>query len=113
MKFIHLHNHSDYSILDGGITVDRLIGRAKELGMPGIALTDHGNMFGAIDFYQKARKEGIKPIIGQEFYVAPGSRFKKESARGSGGEIAYHLILLAKNEEGYRNLLKLSSLGYT
>ncbi len=113
MKFIHLHNHSDYSVLDGGITVDRLIARAKELRMPGIALTDHGNMFGAIDFYQKARKAEIKPIIGQEFYVAPGSRFKKESARGSGGETAYHLILLARNEEGYRNLLKLSSLGYT
>ncbi len=81
--------------------------------MPGIALTDHGNMFGAIDFYQKAKKAGVKPIVGQEFYVAPGSRFKKESARGAGGETAYHLVLLARNEEGYRNLLKLSSLGYT
>ncbi len=113
MKFIHLHNHSDYSILDGGITIDRLIARAKDLGMPGVAITDHGNMFGAIEFYQKAKKAGIKPIIGQEFYMSPGSRFKKESAKAEGGENAYHLILLAKNEAGYRNLLKLSSIGYT
>jgi len=113
MKFIHLHNHSDYSILDGGITVEKMIGRAKELGMPAIAITDHGNMFGAIEFYQKAMKSGITPIIGEEFYVAPGSRHKKESAKNDGGENAYHLILLAKNDKGYKNLLKLSSIGYT
>ncbi|MCU0846684.1 MAG: DNA polymerase III subunit alpha [Spirochaetes bacterium] len=113
MDFIHLHNHSDYSILDGAITLDRLIGRARELGMPAIALTDHGNMFGAIEFYQKARKEGITPIIGQEFYMAPGSRFKKESSRDNGDDNAYHLLLLAVNETGYKNLMKLSSIGYT
>ena len=113
MKFVHLHNHSDYSILDGGITVERLVDRAKALGMPAIAITDHGNMFGAIEFYQKAKKSGIKPIIGEEFYMAPGSRFKKESGRNDGNENAYHLILLARNAEGYRNLLKLSSIGYT
>ncbi len=113
MSFIHLHNHSDYSILDGGITVDRLIAGAVEMGMPAIALTDHGNMFGAVDFYEKAVKAGIKPIIGEEFYVAPGSRFKKESVKNNNEENAYHLILLAKNEKGYKNLLKLSSIAYT
>ncbi len=113
MQFVHLHNHSDYSILDGAITVDRLIDRAIELGMPAVALTDHGNMFGAIDFYLKAKKKGIVPIVGQEFYMAPGSRFKKESVKGTGEENAHHLILLAKNETGYKNLIKLSSIGFT
>ncbi len=113
MEFVHLHNHSDYSILDGAITIDRLIGKAVELGMPAIALTDHGNMFGAIEFYQKAVKKGITPIIGEEFYMAPGSRFDKTSSRNNGEDTAYHLLLLAKNEEGYRNMMKLSSIGYT
>ncbi len=113
MDFVHLHTHSDYSILDGAITIPRLVQRTAELGMPAVALTDHGNMFGAIEFYQQAKKAGIKPIIGQEFYVAPGSRFKKEVSRDSGEEVAYHLILLAKDNEGYRNLMKLSSIGYT
>ena len=111
MKFIHLHNHSDYSILDGAIPIDKLISKAKELKMPGVAMTDHGNMFGAIDFYQKASKEGIKPIIGQEFYVTTGSRFDKAQGR-QGNEKSKHLILLAKNQIGYKNLLKLSSIGY-
>jgi len=113
MDFVHLHTHSDYSILDGAITVPKLVNRIAELGMPAVALTDHGNMFGAIEFYQHAKKAGIKPIIGQEFYVAPGSRFKKEVSRDSGEEVAYHLILLARNNEGYSNLMKLSSIGYT
>ncbi len=113
MDFVHLHTHSDYSILDGAVTVSKLVERSLELGMPAVALTDHGNMFGAIEFYQQARKAGIKPIIGQEFYVAPGSRFKKEICRDSGEEVAYHLILLAKDNTGYRNLMKLSSIGYT
>jgi len=113
MKYIHLHNHSDYSILDGAITIDKLISKTIEQGLPGVALTDHGNMFGAIEFYQKANKAGIKPILGEEFYVAPESRFKKDVARGSGEDTAHHLILLAENEEGYKNLLKLSSIGYT
>ncbi|HSV95767.1 MAG TPA: DNA polymerase III subunit alpha [Spirochaetota bacterium] len=111
MKFIHLHNHSDYSILDGALTIDSMIDSAVALGMPGIALTDHGNMFGAIEFYQKARKKGIKPIVGQEFYMAPGSRFEKD-ARSGGKDAAYHLLLLARDYEGYRNLMKLSSIGY-
>ncbi|HQO39039.1 MAG TPA: DNA polymerase III subunit alpha [Spirochaetota bacterium] len=113
MDFVHLHNHSDNSILDGAITLSDMVARAVEMGMPAIALTDHGNMFGAIEFYQKAMKAGIKPIIGQEFYVAPGSRFKKESAKDNREETAYHLIVLAKNLTGYRNLMKLSSMGYT
>ncbi|HQP47396.1 MAG TPA: DNA polymerase III subunit alpha [Spirochaetota bacterium] len=111
MNFVHLHNHSDYSILDGAITIDRMIEKASDLGMPGVALTDHGNMFGAIEFYQKAKSKGIKPIIGQEFYVAPKSRFDRE-AKSSGKENAHHLVLLAKDMEGYKNLIKLSSIGY-
>ena len=113
MEFIHLHNHSDYSILDGAITVEKLVQKTVELGMPAVALTDHGNMFGAIEFYQKARKAGIIPIIGQEFYMAPGSRMIKESSRNNGEETSFHLILLAKDVEGYRNLMKLSSIGFT
>lgn len=112
MKFVHLHNHTHYSVLDGAIKIDKLIDKAVELNMPGVALTDHGNMFGAIEFYQLARKKGIKPIIGQEFYVAPGSRFKKEFVKDSGDEKAYHLVLLAKDITGYKNLMKLSSIGY-
>jgi DNA polymerase-3 subunit alpha len=113
MDFVHLHNHTDYSILDGAITVDKMVSRAVDLGMPAIAITDHGNMFGAVEFYQKARKKGIKPIVGEEFYVAPGSRFKKEVAKDSREDIAYHLILLAKNNTGYKNLMRLSSIAYT
>lgn len=114
MDFVHLHNHTDYSILDGAITVDKLVKKAAELGMNAVALTDHGNMFGAVDFYLAARKAGVRPIIGEEFYMAPGSRLVKESSRGNGNgdEKSYHLILLAKNITGYRNLMKLSSIGY-
>jgi len=112
MKFVHLHNHTEYSILDGAITVPKLINRAIELDMPAIAMTDHGNMYGAVEFYQSAKKAGIKPIIGQEFYMAPGSRFKKEFVKDSGEEKSYHLLMLAKNREGYQNLMKLSSIGF-
>lgn len=112
MDFIHLHNHSDYSILDGAITIDRLISRAVELKMPGIAVTDHGNLFGAIEFYKKANAAGIKPVIGQEFYIARGSRHSRES-REKGKDSSNHLILLAKNETGYKNIVRLSSIGYT
>ena len=112
MDFVHLHNHSEYSILDGAIRIQQLIQFAVNSAMPAIALTDHGNMFGTIEFYEEAHKAGIKPIIGQEFYIAPGSRFYKQSTRGSNDENAYHLILLAQNYEGYKNLVKLSSLGY-
>ncbi|MCI0405047.1 MAG: PHP domain-containing protein, partial [candidate division Zixibacteria bacterium] len=109
--FVHLHNHTTYSLLDGAIKIDDLMARAKEYGMPALALTDHGNLFGAIEFYKSAKKHGIKPIIGCEAYVAPESRHKKEPLRGF-PDAGYHLILLAKNLAGYRNLVKLSSAGY-
>lgn len=104
-NFIHLHLHTEYSLLDGVGKIDEYIKRAKELGMTSFAVTDHGNMFGAIEFYQKALKKGIKPIIGLEAYV---SEFGMEEKKGRN----FHLVLLAKNEIGYKNLMKLSSLGY-
>jgi DNA polymerase-3 subunit alpha len=109
-NFVHLHLHTQYSLLDGGCKVAPLIKRANELRFPAIAMTDHGNMFGAIDFYTKARKEGIKPIIGYEGYVAPGSRFDK-SNHGV-GQAGFHLVLLAKDEKGYKNIMKLASTAY-
>ena len=109
-NFVHLHLHTQYSLLDGANRLEDLFARAKDFRMPALAITDHGAMFGALDFYQQALKAGIKPIIGCEVYVAPGSRFEK-TAKGI-SEASYHLILLAKNLQGYRNLLKLVSLGY-
>jgi DNA polymerase-3 subunit alpha len=111
MSFIHLHNHSHYSVLDGAVPVDKMVKRAVEFGMNAVALTDHGNMCGAIEFYEAARKAGIKPILGQEFYVAIGSRFGREVIKGEGTN--HHLLLLAESLDGYKNLLRLSSLGYT
>ena len=109
--FVHLHNHSDYSLLDGACRLDRLIARAAAMKMPALALTDHGNMFGAVEFYDAAHAAGIKPIIGCEVYVAHGSRGDK--TRTADGRGAYdHLVLLARNREGYKNLTKLSSAGY-
>ena len=109
-EFVHLHVHSEYSLLDGANRIKDLPVRAKELGMNSIALTDHGVMYGAIDFYKACKKEGIKPIIGSEVYVAPRSRFDKDP----GIDNKYnHLILLAKNNNGYKNLSKLVSLGFT
>ncbi|MDO4551826.1 MAG: DNA polymerase III subunit alpha [Planctomycetia bacterium] len=108
--FIHLHVHSHYSLLDGAGTLSALVGQAKSFGMDSLALTDHGNLFGALKFYKEAKKQGIKPIVGYEAYVAPGSRFGKES--GVGGKTNYHLTLLAENIQGYKNLLKLASLAY-
>ena len=108
--FVHLHVHTQYSLLDGACKVEELIDRAIAYKMPAVAMTDHGNMFGAIDFYTKAMKKGIKPIVGAEVYVAPGSRFEKTS-KGI-RDAAYHLILLAKDEQGYNNLMKLVSIGY-
>ena len=108
--FAHLHVHSEYSLLDGGSTLQKLINRTKELGMSALALTDHGNMFGVIDFYSRATAAGIKPILGMEAYIAPGSRTNKEASGIR--EASHHLLLLAMNLEGYRNLLKLSSIAY-
>lgn len=108
-KFVHLHIHSEFSLLDGANRIKDIPKRAKELGMDSIAITDHGVMFGAIDFYKECKAEGIKPIIGCEVYVAPRTRFDKEP----GIDNKYnHLILLAKNNEGYKNLSKLVSLGF-
>ena len=108
--FVHLHCHSHYSLLDGASSIDRLIERTKLLGMNALALTDHGNLYGALEFYQKAKAAGIKPIIGYEAYVAPGSRFHKEAA--SMKEASSHLTLLAQNATGYRNLLKLATAAF-
>ncbi|MFH1626352.1 MAG: DNA polymerase III subunit alpha [Pseudomonadota bacterium] len=108
--FVHLHLHTKYSLLDGAIRMDDLFTLAKEYRMPALAMTDHGNMFGTIEFYTKAYQSGIKPIIGCEVYVAPGSRFEKESRVIS--DASYHLTLLAKNTTGYKNLLKLATCAY-
>ncbi|MFA5053421.1 MAG: DNA polymerase III subunit alpha, partial [Parcubacteria group bacterium] len=106
MKFVHLHVHSHYSLLDGLSKIDDLVGYAKELGMEAIALTDHGNIYGAVEFFKKAKKAGIKPIIGCEFYVARESRLSKNPKVDN---FRYHLTVLAKNEIGYKNLTKLIS----
>ncbi len=112
MSFVHLHTHSEFSLLDGANRISDLIRRAQEFEMPALALTDHGCLFGAWTFQKTARKQGLKPIIGMEAYVAPGNR--KERVRAGQGERAYyHLLLLARDLEGYRNLVKLSSIGYT
>ncbi|NLX57422.1 MAG: DNA polymerase III subunit alpha [Planctomycetaceae bacterium] len=108
--FVHLHCHSHYSLLDGAGSIDRLIQRAHDQGMTALALTDHGNLHGALEFYQKARKAGLKPIVGYEAYIAPGSRFDKST--GSMREASYHLTLLAENRVGFQNLLKLASAAY-
>lgn len=111
MGFTHLHVHTQYSLLDGASKIPELIARTKELGMDSIAITDHGVMYGVIDFYKEARKQGVKPIIGCEVYVAPGSRFDRENDRGENRY--YHLILLAENDTGYHNLMKIVSRGFT
>ena len=109
--FVHLHVHSEYSLLDGAAQLDGLVDKAKELAFPAIALTDHGNLFGAVDFYSAAKKAGVKPIVGCELYVAPGSRFERSSQDG-GYEGASHATVLVRNETGYRNLIKLVSKAY-
>ncbi|MFA5146009.1 MAG: DNA polymerase III subunit alpha [Candidatus Omnitrophota bacterium] len=108
--FVHLHVHTQYSLLDGACLLERLIQKIKDCRMPACAVTDHGNMFGAIEFYDLAIKHGIKPIIGSEVYIAPDSRFEKSSHGIQ--EASFHLVLLAKNETGYRNLMKLVSAGF-
>lgn len=106
--FVHLHLHSQFSLLDGANRLDDVIKAAAEAGMPAMALTDHGNMFGAIEFYNKARAAGVKPIVGMEAYVAQGSRLERAAGRGSSN----HLVLLARDATGYRNLLKLTSSSF-
>lgn len=111
-KFTHLHLHTQYSILDGACEVGKVINKTKELGMEALAITDHGNMYGVLDFRNKCVEHGIKPILGCEMYVAPGSRFDKKPTAAGGKQRNNHLILLAKNFEGYQNLIKLDSLAY-
>ncbi|MBP3234242.1 MAG: DNA polymerase III subunit alpha [Eubacterium sp.] len=111
MAFTHLHVHTEYSLLDGSAKISELVSRAKELGFDSLAITDHGVMYGAIYFYRECLKQGIKPIIGCEVYVSPGSRFDREA--GANDERYYHLILLAENNQGYRNLSKIVSKGFT
>ena len=106
--FVHLHVHTDYSLLDGACKIDRLMKRVTELGQPAVALTDHGNMFGAIEFFNAAKGANLKPIIGCELYISPGSRLEK-AGKSEDGKSYYHLGVLAKNLEGYQNLLKLVS----
>ena len=110
MAFTHLHVHTEYSLLDGSCKIKELAQRAAELGMDSMAITDHGVMYGVIDFYRAAREAGVKPIIGCEVYVTPGSRFDRENA--SGGDRYYHLVLLAENNQGYQNLMKIVSKGF-
>ncbi|MGI6008313.1 MAG: DNA polymerase III subunit alpha [Ruminococcus sp.] len=111
MEFTHLHVHTEYSLLDGSNKIKEYVARVKELGMDSAAITDHGVMFGVIDFYKAAKEAGIKPILGCEIYVAPGSRFDREP--GSGGDDRYyHMVLLAENQRGYQNLMKIVSIGF-
>ena len=111
MAFTHLHVHTEYSLLDGSGKIREMVSQAKNLGMDSLAITDHGVMYGVIDFYKAARAEGIKPIIGCEIYVTSGSRFDREV--GQGDDRYYHLVLLAENNKGYSNLMKIVSLGFT
>ncbi len=109
-EYVPLHLHTEYSLLDGAIRIDELVQKASEYRMPAIAITDHGNLFGAIEFYKKAVKAGLKPIIGCEVYLAPGSRFSRKVLPT--GEKAFHLVLLARDMDGYKNLMQLSSKAY-
>ena len=109
MSFVHLHTHTQYSLLDGSNRIKDYVARVRELGMNAAAITDHGVMYGVVDFYDECKKQGIRPIIGCEVYVAPGSRFD----RSSRDERYHHLVLLAENNTGYTNLLKLVSRGFT
>ena len=106
--FVHLHLHSQYSLLDGANRLDDVIQAAAAAGMPALALTDHGNLFGAIEFYDRAKKAGVKPIVGMEAYVAQGSLADRNPQRSSSN----HLVLLARDEAGYRNLIKLTTRSY-
>ena len=109
MRFVHLHTHTHYSLLDGLSRIDELVAKAKEMEMEALAITDHGVMYGAIEFYKKAKKAGIKPIIGCELYIAENSMHDK---RAGIDDKRYHLIVLAENETGYKNLIKLVSAAH-
>ena len=109
-EFVHLHLHTEFSLLDGACRIDELLDQAQQLKMPALAVTEHGNMFSSVVFHDAARKRGINPILGCEVYVAPGDRRDKS---GTPGETANHLVLLAENEKGFKNLIKLVSSGYT
>src|SRR2546425_3086781 len=109
-EFVHLHLHTEFSLLDGACRIDELLDHAAKLKMPAIAITEHGNLFSSVMFHDQARKKGVKPILGCEVYVAPGDRRHKS---GNPGETANHLVLLAETGEGYHNLIKLVSAGYT
>ena len=113
-EFVHLHLHTEYSLLDGACHIGELVDRATELGMRALAITDHGNMFGAFAFYHEALKQGVRPILGVEAYIAPGDRRDKEApaASESGEGYAYHLTILAATQAGYQNLVKLVSEAY-
>ena len=111
MNFTHLHVHTEYSLLDGSGKIEELVARTKELGMDSLAITDHGAMYGVIDFYKACKKQGIRPILGCEIYVAPKSRYDREP--GAQDDRYYHLVLLAENNIGYQNLMKVVSIGYT
>src|ERR1035437_9807666 len=110
-EFVHLHLHTEYSLLDGACRLDRLMDKAHEQKFPALAITDHGVLYGAIPFYEAAGEKGVKPIIGCEVYVAPGSRFEKKTSTG-GRDVYHHLVLLAKDEAGYKNLIKLSTAAH-
>ena len=110
MSFAHLHVHTEYSLLDGSNKIKEYVARVKELGMNSAAITDHGVMYGVIDFYREAKSQGINPILGCEVYVAPNSRFDREVTGGE--DRYYHLVLLAENNEGYANLMKIVSKGF-
>ena len=109
MSFTHLHLHTEYSLLDGAARIDGVVKRAKELGMDSLAITDHGNMFGVIDFYKECKKQGVKPLIGCEIYVAVRSMKDKDPDLD---RYQNHLVLIAENNDGYRNLIKIVSEGY-
>ncbi len=109
-EFVHLHLHTEFSLLDGACRIGEMLDRAVELGMPAVAVTEHGNLFSAVTFHDQARKRGVKPILGCEVYVAPGARTDRS---GQPGETANHLVLLAETNEGFHNLIKLVSSGYT
>src|SRR5829696_748237 len=111
IDYAHLHLHTDYSLLDGAIQIKPLAARVKELGMKACAMTDHGNMYGAVSFYKEMKAHDVKPLIGCEIYLAPGSRFDKGEVR-KGGKPYNHMILLAKDREGYHNLVRLTSKAF-